>query len=90
MTLRGTAAAAGTAASIDPVYISGMGMLRAIFEAGTAGDAPGRVEFNLPLYGKRFRVMAPGAAAGTALQKNSRANTRPVMHGKPLDVEDNP
>ena len=86
----GTGTAGGTAGKIgdDAGLGQGTGPLRAGLDAGPAADALGAVVHLLHLGRDAFRVMAPGAAQGAALEEDGNANTWPVVDRIFFDVED--
>jgi len=55
--------------------------------AGSAAQALVLEEHELRLRGKALGVMAPPAAQGTTLKKNRGADSRAIVDGKTLDVE---
>lgn len=73
---------------VDPVFPRREGVRARGTDAlaGAAADAQGFIIEKLGQGGLGFRVMAPHAAQGAALQKNRRAQTGAVVGAKPLDL----
>ncbi len=65
----------------------GKSLLRADFEAGVTAGAAGRAQEKLKTAPYAFRIMAPQAMQGAALEKYCRPDAWAVMNREPLDVE---
>jgi hypothetical protein len=61
-----------------------------LFRADAATDAELGVVKYLRLRRDSFRIVAPKASKGTALEEERRPDAWTIMDGKALDVEDQP
>jgi len=74
---------------IDPLIGAGEnGRFRADLAAGMALNAAVGEKGNLLPRLMGFRVMAPSASEGAALEEEDRSDSRPVMEAETLDIKD--
>lgn len=69
--------------------IKGDGTLRASFNAFQTADTARLTGHQLRFYGLTLRVVAPGAAQRTALEKHGSTDSGTVINGKALNIEEN-
>jgi hypothetical protein len=75
--------AAAILANLVPAMLAGR-------QALTAENALLRVKLDLSFDAQPFGIVAPEAAQRAAFKKNRRADARPIVNRKPLDVKDHP